>query len=95
MKAVVEALKQDELVGLTELPTMVQKPWGSYATLKSSRVSVKRTLLYQGEAQSAISSSTCKHWLIARGKAIVQISDDEFETGRANIAIFLRARNID
>ena len=83
VKAVVEALKQDELVGLTELPTMVQKPWGSYATLKSEPgYQVKRITVVPGQKLSLqFHRQRAEHWLIMRGKAIVQIGDDEFETG--------------
>ena len=83
VKLVVEALKANADVELTELPATVSKPWGPYATLKQEDgYQVKRITVAPGQKLSLqCHSKRAEHWLVTQGKAMVQIGDEEFETG--------------
>ena len=83
VKLVVEALKASEDAELTVLPATVAKPWGTYATLKcEAGYQVKRVTVAQGQKLSLQThAKRAEHWLVTQGQAIVQVGDEEFETG--------------
>ena len=83
VKLVVEALKASVDAELTELPATVHRPWGTYATLKQEDgYQVKRITVAPGQKLSLqYHHKRAEHWVVTQGKAIVQIGDDEFETG--------------
>ena len=83
VKLVVEALKASADAELTELPATVHRPWGTYATLKQEDgYQVKRITVAPGQKLSLqYHYKRAEHWVVTQGKAIVQIGDDEFETG--------------
>jgi mannose-1-phosphate guanylyltransferase / mannose-6-phosphate isomerase len=83
VKLLVEALKASADVGLTELPATVHRPWGTYATLKQEHgYQIKRITVAPGEKLSLqYHHKRAEHWVVTQGQAIVQIGDQEFETG--------------
>jgi len=83
VKLVVEALKASADADLTELPATVHRPWGTYATLKQEGgYQVKRITVAPGQKLSLqYHHKRAEHWVVTQGQAIVQVGDDEFETG--------------
>jgi mannose-1-phosphate guanylyltransferase len=83
VKLVVEALKVGADAELTELPATVHRPWGTYATLKEEDgYQVKRITVAPGQKLSLqYHHKRAEHWVVTQGKAIVQVGDEEFETG--------------
>ena len=83
VKLVVEALKANADAELTELPATVHRPWGTYATLKQEDgYQVKRITVAPGQKLSLqYHHKRAEHWVVTQGQAIVQIGNDEFETG--------------
>jgi mannose-1-phosphate guanylyltransferase len=83
VKLVVEALKASANAELTELPATVHRPWGTYTTLKEEDgYQVKRITVAPGQKLSLqYHHKRAEHWVVTHGKAIVQIGDEEFETG--------------
>ena len=84
VKAVVEAINADRQSDLTTLPPTVRRPWGSYATLKQEPgYQVKRISVAPGQRLSLqYHHQRAEHWVVTQGQALVQIGDEEFETGR-------------
>ena len=83
VKLVVEALKASADADLTELPATVHRPWGTYVTLKQEDgYQVKRITVAPGQKLSLqYHHKRAEHWMVTQGQAIVQVGDDEFETG--------------
>jgi mannose-1-phosphate guanylyltransferase/mannose-6-phosphate isomerase len=83
VKLVVEALKASADAELTELPSTVHRPWGTYATLKQEDgYQVKRITVAPGQKISLqYHHKRAEHWVVTQGQAIVQVGDEEFETG--------------
>ena len=83
VKLVVEALKASVDAELTELPATVHRPWGAYATLKQEDdYQVKRITVAPGQKLSLqYHHKRAEHWVVTQGQAIVQVGDEEFETG--------------
>jgi mannose-1-phosphate guanylyltransferase/mannose-6-phosphate isomerase len=83
VKAVVDALKQGDMAELAELPATVRRPWGTYATLKQEDgYQVKRITVAPGQKLSLqYHHKRAEHWVVTQGKAMVQVGDEEFETG--------------
>jgi mannose-1-phosphate guanylyltransferase/mannose-6-phosphate isomerase len=83
VKLVVEALKASADAELTELPATVHRPWGTYATLrKEDGYQVKRITVAPGQKLSLqYHHKRAEHWVVTRGKAIIQVGDEEFEAG--------------
>jgi mannose-1-phosphate guanylyltransferase len=83
VKLLVEALKAGADADLTELPATVHRPWGCYATLKQEDgYQVKRLTVAPGQKLSLqYHHKRAEHWVVTQGKAIVQVGDEEFETG--------------
>lgn len=83
VKAVVEALKNSADIGFTELPATVHRPWGSYATLKQEDgYQVKRITVAPGQKLSLqYHHKRAEHWVVTQGRAMVQIGEQEMETG--------------
>ena len=83
VKLVVDALKASADADLTELPATVHRPWGTYATLKQEDgYQVKRITVAPGQKLSLqYHHKRAEHWVVTQGKAIVQVGDEEFETG--------------
>ncbi|MGC6511920.1 MAG: mannose-1-phosphate guanylyltransferase/mannose-6-phosphate isomerase [Parvibaculales bacterium] len=83
VKLVVEALKAGADAELTELPATVHRPWGTYATLKQEDgYQVKRITVAPGQKLSLqYHHKRAEHWVVTQGHAMVQIGEEEFETG--------------
>jgi mannose-1-phosphate guanylyltransferase len=83
VKLVVEALKASADAELAELPATVHQPWGTYATLKQEDgYQVKRITVAPGQKLSLqYHHKRAEHWVVTQGQAIVQVGDEEFETG--------------
>ncbi len=83
VKLVVEALKASADAGLTVLPATVHRPWGTYATLKhEDGYQVKRITVAPNQKLSLqYHHKRAEHWVVTQGRALVQIGDEEFETG--------------
>ena len=83
VKLVVEALKASADAELTELPATVHRPWGTYATLRQEDgYQVKRITVAPGQKLSLqYHHKRAEHWVVTQGQAIVQVGDEEFETG--------------
>ncbi|MDC0131477.1 mannose-1-phosphate guanylyltransferase/mannose-6-phosphate isomerase [Alphaproteobacteria bacterium] len=83
VKLVVDALKVAADSELTELPATVHRPWGTYATLKTEDgYQVKRITVVPGQKISLqYHHKRAEHWVVTQGNAIVQIGDQEFESG--------------
>ena len=83
VKLVVEALKASADAELTELPATVHRPWGTYATLRQEDgYQVKRITVAPGQKLSLqYHHKRAEHWVVTQGQALVQIGDEEFETG--------------
>jgi len=81
VKKVVDILKarKHETV---QLPATVHRPWGTYASLKEEDgYKVKRITVKPGEALSLqYHHQRAEHWVVVRGKAIVQVGEVEHET---------------
>ena len=83
VKLVVEALKEAADNELTELPATVHRPWGTYAALKQEDgYQVKRITVKPGQKLSLqYHNKRAEHLVVTQGQAIVQVGDEEFETG--------------
>lgn len=83
VKLVVEELKASEDISLTELPATVHRPWGTYTSLKQEDgYQVKRITVLPGQKLSLqYHHKRAEHWVVTKGIALVQIGEDEFETG--------------
>ena len=83
VKLVVEALKASADADLAELPATVHRPWGTYATLKQEDgYQVKRITVAPGQKLSLqYHHKRAEHWVVTQGKAIIQVGDEELETG--------------
>ena len=83
VRLVVEALKASADAELTELPATVHRPWGTYATLKQEDgYQVKRITVSPGQQLSLqYHHRRAEHWVVTHGQAIVQVGDEELETG--------------
>lgn len=64
------------------LPAVVHRPWGTYASLKEEDgYKVKRITVKPGQSLSLqYHHQRAEHWVVVRGTAIVQVGDDEFRT---------------
>ena len=95
VKLVVEALKASADAQLTELPATVHRPWGTYATLKQEDgYQVKRVTVAPGQKLSLqYHHKRAEHWVVTQGKAIVQVGDEEFETGPGEYRLFRWEKN--
>lgn len=83
VKLVVEALKTSRDSDFAELPSTVRRPWGTYATLKQEDgYQVKRITVAPGQKLSLqYHHKRSEHWVVTQGQAIVQVGEQEFETG--------------
>ncbi len=87
VKKVVEALKQRHIDSAqyqsTVLPSSVNRPWGTYTTLKEEGgYKVKRITVRPGESLSLqYHHHRAEHWTVVRGHGLVQIGDEEHPTG--------------
>ena len=81
VKAIVDELKERKHDS-THLPTTVNRPWGTYATLKEETgYKVKRITVKPGESLSLqYHHQRAEHWVVVQGIAIVQIGDQEHRT---------------
>ncbi len=86
VKRVVEMLKERHMDSAphqtTVLPPAVQRPWGTYATLKEENgYKVKRITVRPGQSLSLqYHHKRAEHWVVVKGQAIVQIGDTEHPT---------------
>jgi mannose-1-phosphate guanylyltransferase/mannose-6-phosphate isomerase len=87
VKKVVEALKQRHIDSpqfqSTMLPTSVNRPWGTYTTLKEEGgYKVKRISVRPGQSLSLqFHHHRAEHWTVVRGHGIVQIGEEQYPTG--------------
>ncbi len=83
VKLVVEGLRVVAESELTELPAIVHRPWGTYATLKQEEgYQIKRITVAPGQKLSLqYHHKRAEHWVVTQGQAMVQIGEEEFETG--------------
>jgi mannose-1-phosphate guanylyltransferase len=87
VKKVVDALKQRHIDSAqyqsTVLPSSVNRPWGTYTTLKEEGgYKVKRITVRPGESLSLqYHHHRAEHWTVVRGHGIVQIGEVEYPTG--------------
>ena len=87
VKKVVDALKQRHIDSAqyqsTVLPSSVNRPWGTYTTLKEEGgYKVKRITVRPGESLSLqYHHHRAEHWTVVRGQGIVQIGDVVYPTG--------------
>ncbi len=87
VKKVVDALKQRHINSAqyqsTILPASVNRPWGTYTTLKEEGgYKVKRITVRPGESLSLqYHHRRAEHWTVVRGQGIVQIGEVEYPTG--------------
>jgi len=81
IKAVVDSLKARGH-GSTQLPSAVQRPWGTYSTLKEEHgYKVKRITVKPGESLSLqYHHERSEHWVVVQGIALVQVGDKEFRS---------------
>ena len=81
VKAVVNILK-DRKHESAHLPASVNRPWGTYATLKEDNgYKVKRITVNPGQSLSLqYHHQRAEHWVVVQGSAIVQVGDQEHET---------------
>lgn len=84
VKGFVDRLKAGDafMQSLTHLPPVVERPWGTYATLKQEDgYQVKRITVRSGEQLSLqYHHKRAEHWVVVQGTALVQVGDDEMET---------------
>ncbi|MDH6420917.1 mannose-1-phosphate guanylyltransferase/mannose-6-phosphate isomerase [Polynucleobacter sphagniphilus] len=86
VKKVVEILKQRHINSAqhqsTLMPPSVNRPWGTYATIREEGgYKVKRISVRQGQCLSLqYHHRRAEHWVVVRGRGIVQIGDVEYLT---------------
>lgn len=82
VKKMVNILKQENRLE-TKLHNKVYRPWGWYININGDNFSgskVKRITVLPGKRLSLQShNSRSEHWVITKGKAIVQLGDKKFE----------------
>ena len=63
----------------TKLPATVQRPWGTYATLKEEAgYKVKRITVRPGESLSLqYHHHRAEHWVVVQGLALIQVGNKE------------------
>ena len=83
VKPLVEAIEDLHGRDVTNLPSTVHRPWGTYATLKQEDgYQVKRITVSPGQKLSLqYHHKRAEHWVVTQGRALVRIGDAEFETG--------------
>lgn len=83
VKTVVEELKNGDMAKFSKLPSIVNRPWGTYATLKQEGCyQVKRLVVSPSQKLSLqYHHHRAEHWIVTQGRAMVQIGDNEYETG--------------
>jgi len=87
VKKVVDALKQRHVDGLQHQVAIqtasVNRPWGLYTTLKDEvGYKVKRIMVRPGQSLSLqYHHHRAEHWVVVRGRGVVQIGDIEYPTG--------------
>jgi mannose-1-phosphate guanylyltransferase len=81
VKTVVDTLKDREHETVN-LPAVVHRPWGTYASLKEEDgYKVKRITVKPGESLSLqYHHQRAEHWVVVQGTALVQIGDVEHKT---------------
>ena len=82
VKKIVDTLKSRKHEAV-HLPSVVHRPWGTYATLKEEdSYKVKRITVKAGESLSLqYHHQRSEHWVVVQGRGIVQIGDIEHVTG--------------
>jgi mannose-1-phosphate guanylyltransferase len=84
VKSFVDQLKAGDafMQQVTQLPAMVQRPWGTYATLKQEAgYQVKRITVQPGQQLSLqYHYKRAEHWVVVQGMALVQVGDEELPT---------------
>ncbi|RYH32956.1 MAG: cupin domain-containing protein, partial [Alcaligenaceae bacterium] len=81
VKKVVDVLKARKHESV-HLPSVVHRPWGTYASLKEEDgYKVKRITVKPGQSLSLqYHHQRAEHWVVVKGTAVVQVGDEEFKT---------------
>jgi mannose-1-phosphate guanylyltransferase/mannose-6-phosphate isomerase len=86
VKSVVDALKRQNHTSAF-LPSIVHRPWGTYVSLREETPAngdgykVKRITVKPGQSISLqYHHQRAEHWVVVRGKALVQIGETSYET---------------
>lgn len=81
VKRIVDTLK-DRQHEAVNLPAVVHRPWGTYASLKEEDgYKVKRITVKPGESLSLqYHHQRAEHWVVVQGTALVQVGDVEYKT---------------
>lgn len=81
VKRIVDTLK-DRQHEAVNLPAVVHRPWGTYASLKEEDgYKVKRITVKPGESLSLqYHHHRAEHWVVVQGTALVQVGDVEYKT---------------
>ena len=81
VKNIVDTLKSRKHESV-HLPAVVHRPWGTYASLKEEAgYKVKRITVKPGQSLSLqYHHQRAEHWVVVRGKGVVQIGEAEHET---------------
>lgn len=81
VKRIVDTLK-DRQHEAVNLPAVVHRPWGTYASLKEEDgYKVKRITVNPGESLSLqYHHQRAEHWVVVQGTALVQVGDVEYKT---------------
>ena len=79
---IVKLLNYVTSVLFTSVPATVHRPWGTYSTLyKDDSCLIKRITVAPGQKLSLqYHHKRAEHWVVTKGKALVKIGDDDFET---------------
>jgi mannose-1-phosphate guanylyltransferase len=84
VKEFVDQLKAGDafMQQVTQLPVVVQRPWGTYATLKQEDgYQVKRITVQPGQQLSLqYHHKRAEHWVVVQGSALVQVGDEQLPT---------------
>ena len=86
IKSLVDALKRQRHPSAFQ-PSIVHRPWGTYVSLREETPAttdgykVKRITIKPGQSISLqYHHHRAEHWVVVRGKALVQIGETEYET---------------
>lgn len=82
VKVIVKVLNCSTSAAFSKLSATVHRPWGTYSTLhQEDGCQIKRITVEPGQKLSLqYHHKRAEHWVVTKGKALVKIGDDDFET---------------
>lgn len=82
MSNIIQALKANERKDFFENSYTVRRPWGTYTSLiVEENYQVKRiTVNPDSQLSLQYHHQRSEHWIVVRGKALVQVDEEKFET---------------